>query len=306
MSEINGILCIDKPQDYTSFDIAAICRRLCNTRKIGHTGTLDPMATGVLPILVGHATKALNFLPTHNKSYITKFVPSIATDTGDIWGHIISEHKDKNIIPEQVENILPKLTGNIMQVPPMYSAVKINGKRLYQLAREGKTIEREARPVFIEKLELLDYDKNKNEYTLFCSCSTGTYIRTIITDIGDILGCGAVMTYLRRTNACGFSLDNCISLDKAKDLSDSGQLFDKIIPIDKAFDVYPAITLSDKQTFRFINGALLSLDRILSGQAIDREIKYIRIYNKEKGFIGLGLPQYDKNNLKQVYLNIRL
>lgn len=306
MSELNGILCIDKPQDYTSFDIAAICRRLCNTRKIGHTGTLDPMATGVLPILIGHATKALNFLPTHNKSYITKFVPSIATDTGDIWGHVISEHKDKIITPDEVQEILPKLTGNIMQIPPMYSAVKINGKRLYQLAREGKTVERKPRPVFIEKLELLDYDKDKNEYTLFCSCSSGTYIRTIITDIGDMLGCGAVMTYLKRTSACGFSLDDCVTLDTAKALSESDTLFDKIITVDKAFAVYPAITLSDKQAFRFINGALLSLDKILSGKNIDKNEKYIRIYNKEKAFIGLGEPQYDKNNLKQVYLNIRL
>ena len=140
---MNGILLINKPQEFTSFDVVAVCRRLCSTRKIGHTGTLDPMATGVLVLLVGSCTKALNHIPDKSKTYKAKFIPGTVTNTGDIWGEVISQQK-ADVRPEQIEELLPKFRGDILQTPPMYSAVKINGKRLYQLAREGKTVERPA------------------------------------------------------------------------------------------------------------------------------------------------------------------
>ena len=196
MNEINGVICINKPQDFTSFDVVAIMRRAAGTRKIGHGGTLDPMATGVLPIYIGRAAKTADLNPVSDKRYRATFRLGVTTDTEDVWGKVLTKSEK----PDAVKT----MQGDIMQIPPMYSAVKINGKRLYDLARQGVEVERAARPVTVYSIELSDYDEEKRTGTLDIYCSKGTYIRTIISDIGKKLGTGAIMTSLCRTMAAGF------------------------------------------------------------------------------------------------------
>lgn len=300
---MNGILCIDKPQDFTSFDIVAISRRLCSTRKIGHTGTLDPMATGVLVLLINRAAKMLQFLPSHNKSYSAKFKLGFESDTGDIWGKVNEigcSLSMSDIERELQENILPSLTGDIMQLPPMYSAVKVGGKKLYELARKGEVVERQPRPVTIESLKLTDINVQSGEISIDCTCSSGTYIRTLITDIGEKLGTKAIMTELRRTMCCTYTLDNCITLDEAKRLSEAGQLEQYILPSDSIFLQSGAqrIVLDQKQQQMFSNGVRLQLSRFAGTYKQD---EIICVYDKENVFVGLGKADVQNDRLQQVY-----
>ena len=202
---MDGIIILDKPEDFTSFDMVAKMRRLLGTRKVGHAGTLDPMATGVLPIFVGRATKCCDILPNQNKRYTAAFQLGYTTDTLDATGRVLTR-TEVSATKEDVEKALESFRGEIMQLPPMYSAIQINGKRLYDLARQGIEIEREKRPVTIMELNLLSADDTQHIYQIDVACSKGTYIRTLCADIGEALGCGATMTALRRTEAAGFSL----------------------------------------------------------------------------------------------------
>lgn len=301
---MNGILCIDKPQDFTSFDIVAISRRLCSTRKIGHTGTLDPMATGVLVLLINRAAKMLQFLPSHNKSYSARFKLGFESDTGDIWGKVNEIGCSlfmSDVERELQENVLPSLTGDIMQLPPMYSAVKVDGKKLYELARKGEVIERQPRPVTIESLKLTGIDEQTGEISIDCTCSAGTYIRTLITDIGEKLGTNAVMTELRRTMCCTYTLDNCITLDEARRLSQEGQLEQYILPADSIFLQNGAqrIVLNQKQQHMFSNGVWLQLSRFDGAYKQD---EIVCVYDKSNVFIGLGKADVQNDRLKQVFL----
>ena len=209
---MNGVIVIDKPADFTSFDVIAVVRRLTGQRKTGHTGTLDPNATGVLPVLLGAATKAQDRIPNHDKSYLAQFRLGLTTDTLDIWGEVKTE-TPCCVTEDDVRSLLPRFSGEIMQVPPMYSALKKDGQRLYDLARKGVEVEREARPVTVYRLELVSFNSETQTGELAVSCSKGTYVRTLIDDIGQALGVGAVMTALRRTEACGFTLSDCVTLD---------------------------------------------------------------------------------------------
>ena len=278
---MNGVLCIDKPTDYTSFDVVAVCRRLCNTRKIGHAGTLDPNATGVLPILVGTAAKALSFLPSHEKEYEAKFITGIVTSTGDIWGEKLQDVPQSVDITE-VEQVLPDFEGDIIQTPPMVSAIRINGKRLYEYAREGKSVDVPPRAVTVSELRLTG--GGGHEFSLYCRCSAGTYIRSIITDIGERLGCGATMSYLRRTRACGIHIDSCITLGEARVLTADGLLYGKITPVDSLLQDYPAVYVSAAQFERFLHGGWLDLARIPSMPDSER----VRVYSPNGDFAGLG------------------
>ena len=195
---MNGIVIVDKPQGWTSQDVTARLRRVFNTRRIGHGGTLDPMATGVLPVFVGRATRGVEFFEHAEKIYETVLKPGIATDTEDITGTVLTQ-KEVMLTEEDVLAVLPKFRGEIMQVPPMYSALKVDGKKLYELARAGKEIERKARPITIHELTLLDMDADG--IRLRVHCSKGTYIRTLCKDIGEALGCGGCMAALRRVSA---------------------------------------------------------------------------------------------------------
>ena len=220
---MNGIIVIDKPSDFTSFDVVAVVRGTLHEKKLGHTGTLDPMATGVLPVLIGRAAKAQSLLPDTDKQYVADFRLGITTDTLDITGKVLSE-KSSSITEEELLLSLEPFRGDIMQVPPMYSAVSKNGVRLYDLARQGIEVERDARPVHIGELTLLGFDAAAQSGSLRITCSKGTYIRVICDDIGKALGCGCVMTALRRTAACGFTEADAVSLDRLRELANENRI----------------------------------------------------------------------------------
>ena len=302
---VNGLLLIDKPTDFTSFDVCAVVRGMLRTKKVGHSGTLDPMATGVLPILVGSATRALDLIPSHDKTYVAGFKLGIRTDTLDITGEVLSEC-EADVEEVALLETIEKFKGDIMQVPPMYSAVSVNGKKLYDLARKGIEVERQARPVTIYSITLDEYDRASGTGIMTVSCSKGTYIRTLIDDIGSVLGCGAVLTSLRRTMASGLTIDKCMTLKQAQVYKDEGVLEQKILPIDTIFECYPALYISDNQTVRFNNGAALALDRlhppVIDGvrqtERLNAEVykgkSLYRVYSRSNAFLGLGIKDGDE------------
>lgn len=291
---MTGVLILDKPADFTSFDAVAVCRRLCHERKIGHTGTLDPMATGVLPLLLGKATRAASLLEDTDKEYEAGFRLGVSTDTEDSTGKVL-ETSDTPVSRELLESLLPRFRGEIMQVPPMYSAVSKDGKRLYELARKGIEVERDARPVTIFKLELIEYHEETREGKLTVSCSKGTYIRTLIADLAKAAGSLGVMTALRRTKACGFTLADAVTLDEAKVLSEAGTLEEKLRPVESLFAHLSAVTVSGAQATRFGNGGQLDLKRIPAFRKQnppDGEI--VRVRGEKGEFLGLGQVQTEK------------
>ena len=294
---MNGVIVIDKPEGFTSFDVIAVVRKLTKQRKTGHTGTLDPNATGVLPVLLGSATKAQDLIVNHDKEYIAQFRLGMTTDTLDIWGQVKTECESR-VTREQIEAVLPRFRGEIQQLPPMFSAVQKNGQRLYDLARKGIEVEREPRKVTVYRLELTDFDEAAQCGSLSVSCSKGTYIRTIIDDIGAALGVGAVMTALRRTFACGYTLDDCITLDGLKALCESGEITDKLRPTESLFTAYEALTVSEAQAKRFKNGGALDLARTaLRGREVSDKTVF-RVKEKAGGFLGLGITDREGGLLK--------
>lgn len=236
----DGILIIDKPADWTSMDVCAKVRGILHERHVGHAGTLDPMATGVLPVFVGRATRAVEFAERDRKEYVAGLRLGLSTDTQDITGTPLAE-RPVSVLRAQMEEILPRFTGSLLQLPPMYSAVRVNGRRLYDLARKGQEVERQPRPVSIYELELLE-QTGPADYTLRCVCSKGTYIRTLCHDIGETLGCGGCMSALRRTRAAGFSLEQAVTLD---DVQREGAAL--LAPLDSYFSARPAYTVRSQR-----------------------------------------------------------
>ena len=215
-----GIIIIDKPQNWTSMDVCGKLRRLYGERRVGHAGTLDPMATGVLPVFVGRATRAVEFAEHGEKEYLAGLRLGISTDTQDTTGEVLAE-QPVACSREDIEDVLGRFRGDIEQIPPMYSALKVNGQKLYQLARKGKTVERKPRPITIYELELGE-QIGENEYALRVKCSKGTYIRTLCQDIGDALGCGGCMSSLRRTMAAGFELSQSVTIQEVMAAAENG------------------------------------------------------------------------------------
>ena len=256
-----GIIGVDKPQAFTSFDVVAKLRGIIGVKRIGHGGTLDPMATGVLPIFVGRATKALDVMPIQDKSYTAGFKLGIATDTQDITGKVLEEIP-ATFTKEQIETILKTFTGEITQLPPMYSAVSVGGVRLYDLARQGKEVDRPTRQITIHEISLLSFDETEQEGTLHIACSKGTYVRTIIHDMGHQLGSCGTMTTLRRTATLGYTIDQCFTLEELQALKDKGELATVILPVETAFSTYPKINLTSEQGKMFGNGVRLDTNRI--------------------------------------------
>lgn len=293
----DGVLIIDKPRDFTSFDVCALMRGLLGTKKIGHAGTLDPMATGVLPVLVGKATKTADVLPDHDKEYEASFRLGLITDTLDVWGEAKQDIRVSDITTENIQNMLNRFRGEITQIPPMYSAVSVNGRKLYDLARKGIEVERPERQVFINELELLSFDEKNGEGSLRCACSKGTYIRTLISDIGDCLGCGAAMTALRRTRACGYGLENAVTIEEARRLKEEGKLEERLLPVESVFTSFRYVKVSDAQAFRVRNGGALALDRIKPfAPSLDGELVRIQTGNGE--FLALGEVDLTDGELK--------
>jgi len=282
-----GLLIADKPGGFTSFDLCAKLRGVLKTRRIGHTGTLDPMATGVMVILLGGATKAADLLPDHGKSYAAGFRLGETTDTLDITGRAVTGGRyNQDISVSNIQKILPDFRGNIVQLPPMYSAVQVDGRRLYDLARAGKEVERKPRPARIDRLELVSYDQKTGEGRLSISCGKGTYIRTLVADMGDTLGCGGVLTSLRRTAACGFSEAESLSLDEICKLAGEGEISAHIRSVEDLFGFMPSAEVSEAQTVRYRNGGELDLGRVrLSAGVAEGDL--LRVFGHDK-LLGIG------------------
>lgn len=256
-----GILCIDKPQDWTSFDVVAKCRGITKCRKLGHGGTLDPMATGVLPLFFGRAVKAIDLMPSQEKRYVAGVRFGLTTDTQDITGKVLRQ-SDAPVTREALEAALETQRGNIRQLPPMYSAVWVDGKRLYDLARKGREVERPLREVTVHRLELLDFDPAERTCTIDVTCSKGTYIRTICHDLGEALGCGGVLESLRRTETLGFTEGQCHTLEELREICQAGKLEEALLPVDAAFSRYGRVFLSPHQARMFCSGAVLDTRRV--------------------------------------------
>ena len=250
---MNGIVIIDKPQGWTSQDVTARLRRVFNTRRIGHGGTLDPMATGVLPVFVDRATRGVEFFEHAEKTYETVLRLGLTTDTEDTSGTVLTE-QEVHISQAEFERILPRFRGEIQQIPPMYSALKINGQKLVDLARKGKTVERQPRPITIHELELLEFSGDTAR--LRVRCSKGTYIRTLCKDMGEALGCGGCMAALRRVQAGEYTIAESVPLQELLDSENPEQY---LRPVDSMFRQYPAVTLTEKQEKRCRNGNSFTL-----------------------------------------------
>ncbi len=251
---MNGIVIIDKPADWTSQDVVSKLRGVLHTKRIGHGGTLDPMATGVLPVFVGRATRAVEFFEHAEKTYETVLRLGTTTNTEDITGEIL-EQREVSVTKQQFFNVLEQFRGDISQIPPMYSALKINGQKLCDLARKGKDVERKPRAVTIHQLDCLSFDGQTAR--LRVTCSKGTYIRTLCKDIGEALGCGGCMESLRRVAAGSYTIEEAVPLAELVESTDPEA---HLRPVDSMFALYDAVTLTQKQALRCRNGNSFSIE----------------------------------------------
>ena len=298
-SELCGILLMDKPQGFTSHDVVAKLRGILHTRKIGHGGTLDPLATGVLPVFVGGATRAADFAAAQDKEYVAGFTLGYCTDTQDATGATL-QTSGRRASREEVERALAQFRGPQQQVPPMYSAVKVNGQKLYDLARKGKEVERPARDIFVREMTLTDFDEASQQGTLRLCVSKGTYVRTLVCDMGASLGTLAVMHSLVRTRAGAYPLDACHTFDEVERAMQDGTVQDLLLPVDGLFAEHPAVALTDEGAERIARGAVVfprqaaglpetegALCRVCHG---DRFLMLGQVRALDKG--GLGLFVY--------------
>lgn len=287
---MNGIILVDKPQNWTSHDVVAKLRGVLHERRIGHSGTLDPLATGLLVVFVGRATRAVEFAEADSKEYIAGLRLGVSTDTQDITGNIVAESA---ALPDEaaLREALGRFIGDIEQIPPMYSAIKIGGKKLYELARRGESVERAPRKITVSAIDIAGRDGD--DYILNISCSKGTYVRTLCSDIGEALGCGACMSSLRRTRAGVFSVDNAHSLADIEAAVREGRLSDIILPVDTLFASFPKLTVSQSAAKRLKNGNIIKIS------AEDGEYK---VYSDSDEFLLLGRVECGKlKTIKSFY-----
>ena len=278
---MQGMILLDKPEGMTSFSAVSAVKQIFGEKRVGHTGTLDPMATGVLPILLGRATRLCELMLTADKRYTAEVLLGVETDTLDITGNVISE-TDCDISVAEFESVCSRFIGEYEQVPPMFSALKKDGVRLYDLARQGVEIEREARLVNIKKLDIIE-KSGKNKFIIDVICSKGTYIRSLADDLGKALGVGATLTMLRRTETAGYTADMCVTLDELKE---NPQKY--LREADSVVAYCPSVNVTDNQTRRFLNGGELFLERInFDTEVSDGDL--IRVYSYDNKFLGLGL-----------------
>ena len=271
----NGIIVIDKPAGWTSMDVCAKIRGVLHERRVGHAGTLDPMATGVLPVFVGRATRAVEFAAEGGKEYVAGLRLGVVTNTQDTSGTVLEE-KPVSVDRAALEAALAPFRGDILQIPPMYSAIKRDGKKLYELARKGQEVEREPRPVTIYGLEVVD-QTGPADYLLRVQCSKGTYVRTLCHDIGQALGCGGCMYSLRRTEAAGFSLEQAVTLDALLSAEDPQSL---LLPVDAYFAGRPILILKAGPEKKVRNGMAVSVPQAADGQ--------YRVYGESGAFLALS------------------
>lgn len=286
----SGVIIIDKEPGFTSHDVVAKMRGICGQKKIGHTGTLDPMATGVLPVCLGSGTKLCDMLTDRDKEYVTELLLGVETDTQDITGRVLAE-RNVSVTEAEVRTACESFLGDYEQIPPMYSALKIDGKKLYELARAGKEVERRARPVKILELEILEC--RLPVVRMRVVCSKGTYIRTLCADIGDRLGAGGTMQSLRRTAVGRFTLENALTLGELQQLKDQERLETVILPVDSVFQDCPALHVSGED-LRFLNNG-----NSLYPQQTEEKTRYesgqwVRFYRADGSFA--GIYAYDRQS----------
>ena len=255
-TELSGILLMDKPQGFTSHDVVAKLRGILHTRKIGHGGTLDPLATGVLPVFIGGATKAADFAAAQDKEYVAGFTLGYCTDTQDVTGEIV-QTGDRIAAEYAVKRAVRGFVGPQQQIPPMYSAVKVNGQKLYDLARRGREVERPARDIIVHEMELLDFDEDAQQGTLRCVVSKGTYVRTLVNDLGEKLGTLAVLHSLVRTRSGAYPLDRCHSFEDCERAMADGTMQQLLLPTDSLFTDCPAVALTAEGAERIARGAVV-------------------------------------------------
>lgn len=286
---MQGFLLLKKPQGITSFAAVARVKRLCNEKRVGHTGTLDPMATGVLPVFLGRATALCSLLLDGNKRYKATVKLGVITDTDDITGEIIKE-QSVSVTDSELKAVLQSFLGKIMQVPPMYSALKKDGKRLYELARKGEKIDIPAREVEIYSIDLLQDIDEQNTFVIDVAVSKGTYIRALARDIGEKLGCGATLTALERTATCGFNIADCVDLEKL-DIDNIGNY---IVSEERAVSHLRECNITEKQAIRFCNGGQLGFERLRIGGFFDGELVRVKCNGV---LLGIGVADTENSRL---------
>ena len=297
---IHGIINVYKEKGFTSHDVVAKLRGIVGQKKIGHTGTLDPDATGVLPVCLGKATKLCDLLTDKNKTYEAVLLLGKTTDTQDITGEVLEEKSTEALTEEKVREAIEGFIGDYQQIPPMYSALKVNGKKLYELAREGKVIERKARPVKILDIQILEIDLPKVRMEV--SCSKGTYIRTLCHDIGEKLGCGGCMESLIRTRVSTFRIEDAKTLDEIETLKQEGKLAELLVPIDAMFPFYPKITVKDDWKAFAKNGNPLDLKMLKEACGQDEETQ-VRLYDESGKFIAIYQWKEKKYHIVKMFFN---
>lgn len=299
---INGIVNIYKEKGYTSHDVVAVLRKVVGQKKIGHTGTLDPDATGVLPVCLGRATKVCELLTDHDKTYEALLLLGKTTDTQDISGEVLEERDPGDLTEEEVRSFIESFIGEYDQIPPMYSALKVNGKKLYELAREGKTVERKSRKVQIHGIRILEM--NLPHVRMEVDCSKGTYIRTLCHDIGEKLQVGGCMEELERTKVGRFLKEDAVTLDEVRQKMEQGEGAELFTPLDQIFAELPAVTVTDAKAWMSYNGNDLP-ERFLLEKEEWTDGQEVRVYDSRKNFIGLYQYRAPKKlfHIKKMFLD---
>ena len=299
---INGIVNIYKEKGYTSHDVVAVLRKVVGQKKIGHTGTLDPDATGVLPVCLGRATKVCELLTDHDKTYEALLLLGKTTDTQDISGEVLEERDPGDLTEEEVRSCIESFIGEYDQIPPMYSALKVNGKKLYELAREGKTVERKSRKVQIHGIRILEM--NLPHVRMEVDCSKGTYIRTLCHDIGEKLQVGGCMEELERTKVGRFLKEDAVILDEVRQKMEQGEGAELFTPLDQIFAELPAVTVTDAKAWMSYNGNDLP-ERFLLEKEAWTDGQEVRVYDSRKNFIGLYQYRAPKKlfHIKKMFLD---
>lgn len=280
---INGIINIHKEAGFTSHDVVAKLRGICGQKKIGHTGTLDPQATGVLPVCLGSGTKLCDMLTDKDKEYEAELLLGVVTDTQDATGEVLAQNP-VTVSEKEVRNAVACFQGEYQQIPPMYSALKVNGKKLYELARAGKEVERKARPVKIHEIEILEL--SLPVVKLRVACSKGTYIRTLCADIGEKLDCGGTMKSLKRTRVGSFLLRDSITLMELEKLRDEGRLTERVIPVEDCFAEYPALHVKEEFTKLLDNGNFIYPAQTMENQCYEAG-RWVRVRRQDGSFAGI-------------------
>lgn len=297
---INGIINVYKEKGYTSHDVVAKMRGILKMKKIGHTGTLDPDAEGVLPLCIGKATKLVDMITDKDKTYEAVMKLGVTTDTQDLTGQVLTS-SEVNLREEEVISAIQSFIGEYMQLPPMYSAIKVDGKKLYELAREGKEIERKRRLVKIYDIRILQMNLKEHEVTVSVDCGKGTYIRTLLHDIGEKLGCGAAMKSLLRTAVGSFQLDNALKLSEIEKLAKENKLGDYIIPLDAMFLSYPKKIVAKEYQKLIYNGNPFREKHLMEGNK-DFTDGWVRVYDSYDTFVGI----YQFDSKKNSYVPIKM